>query len=385
MADPESNPAEPRRPVSTFELFFDLVFVFSLTRVTDLILERPDAGGVLRGVLILALLWWAWGAYAWLTNAVDTGSAAARGVVLAAMGAMLVVAVAVPQASERNALPFALGYLVVRVLHIVLFAVAGGANRAAILRLAPGNLIASVLLLIGVFAPTTVQLVLWGAAVVVDYGTPIVTGVAGFNVHAGHFFERHSLFIIIALGESVVAVGTGVLVTDATVTPLLATAILLAVAAIGGLWWAYFDWEAAISERELVRATGAKRARLARDMFSYLHLPLVAGVVFIAVGLEGVMGHPEEHLHGVHAIGLGGGAALFLFGLGAVSGRRGHRPRLDHLLAGVACLILIPVSLVLPGVVALALLVVVLAVIAVMDRRHGRVAAASMTASATAV
>jgi low temperature requirement protein LtrA len=372
MAEPVDSHTEPRRPVSTFELFFDLVFVFSLTRVTALILERPDAAGVLRGVLVLALLWWAWGAYAWLTNAVDTSSAASRGVILAAMGAMLVVAAAVPQASERDALAFALGYFVVRLLHLVLFAVAGGANRAAILRLAPGNLAASVLLIVGVFVPTPIQLALWGLAVVIDYGTPIVTGVAGFNVHAGHFFERHSLFMIIALGESVVAVGTGVLHGDAAITPLLATAVLLAVAAIGGLWWAYFDREAAISERALARAVGPRRAYLARDMFSYLHLPLVAGVVFIAVGLESVMSHPLEHLHGVYAAGLGGGAALFLFGLTAVSGRRRHRPRLDHLLGGAVCLCLIPLSIVLPGVVALVLLVLVLAVVAVVDRSHGR-------------
>jgi low temperature requirement protein LtrA len=387
MTEPEANVTEARRPVSTFELFFDLVFVFSLTRVTALILEHPDAAGVLRGVLVLAMLWWAWGAYAWLTNAVDTNSAAARGVVLAAMGAMLVVAVAVPQASEGNALPFALGYFVVRVLHLVLFAVAGGANRAAILRLAPGNLAASVLLIIGVFVPTQVQLILWCLAVVIDYGTPIVTGVAGFNVNAGHFFERHSLFMIIALGESVVAVGSGVLRTESTITPLLAAAILLAVAAIGGLWWAYFDWEAALSERELSRALGAQRAHLARDMFSYLHLPLVAGVVFIAVGLENVVSHPLAHMHGVYAAGLGGGAALFLFGLSAISGRRGQRPRVDHLIGGVVCLCLIPGSVVLPGVIALGLLVAVLAVVAVIDRHHGRTGyrPATRTSDATTV
>ncbi|GAB1644500.1 low temperature requirement protein A [Krasilnikovia sp. MM14-A1259] len=372
MAEPDSPRAEPRRPVSSFELFFDLVFVFSLTRVTDLILHDPHAGGVLRGMLVLALLWWAWGAYAWLTNAVGTDSAAARVVVLAAMGAMLVVAVAVPLASAENALPFALAYLVVRVLHLVLYAVAGGANRAAILRLAPGNLAASMLLIIGVYVPSSIQLVLWALAVVIDYGTPIVTGVGGFTVHAGHFFERHSLFMIIALGESVVAVGAGVLGAGATVTPLLAAAIMLAVAAIGGLWWAYFDWEAALSERQLAHSIGAKRAHLARDMFSYLHLPLVAGVVFIAVGLESVMIHPLQHMHGVYAFGLGGGAALFLSGLSAISVRRGHRPRRDHLVTALACLCLIPLSSHVPAVAALALLVAILLVIAVIDHHHGR-------------
>ncbi|WP_199516051.1 low temperature requirement protein A [Nucisporomicrobium flavum] len=372
MADSPDGGTEPRRPVSTFELFFDLVFVFSLTRVTALILEHPDAAGVLRGMLVLALLWWAWGAYAWLTNAVGTDGTGARGVVLAAMGAMLVVAVAVPQASGSDALAFALGYFVVRVLHIVLYAVAGGANRAAILKLAPGNLVASLLLIAGVFLPDTVQIVLWGVAVLIDYGTPVLTGVGGFTVHAGHFFERHALFIIIALGESVVAVGTGVLHTGSRITPPAAAAILLAVAAIGGLWWTYFDREAPITEHALARATGARRAHLARDVFSYLHLPLVAGVVLVAVGLESIMSHPADHLHGVYAAGLGGGAALFLLGLAAISLRRGDRPRPVHLAAAVASLCLIPVSFALPGTVTLLLLVAVLAVVAVLDRGRGR-------------
>jgi low temperature requirement protein LtrA len=121
----------------------------------------------------------------------------------------------------------------------------------------------------------------------------------------------------------------------------------------------------------LARAVGPRRAHLARD-FSYLHLPLVAGVVFIAVGLESVMSHPLEHMHGVYAVALGGGAALFLFGLSAVSGCRGHRPRLDHLIGGVVCLCLIPASIALPGVVALVLLVLVLVVVAVVDRSRGR-------------
>jgi low temperature requirement protein LtrA len=365
------------RSVSHFELFFDLVFVFSLTRVTALIFEEPTAFGVLRGLLVLALLWWAWGAYAWLTNAVDTNGAAARVVVLAAMGTMLVVAVAVPQASGRDALAFALGYLVVRVLHLVLYAVAGGANRAAILRLAPGNLFASVLLIVGVFLPIGIQVALWGLAVLVDYGTPLITGVGGFAVQAGHFFERHALFMIIALGESVVAVGVGVLHGNAAITPLMAVAVVLALGTVGGMWWAYFDWEAGLNLRELYRAQGAIRAHLARDLFSYLHLPLVIGVVFVAVGLEGVMQHPLDPLHGIHQISLGGGAALFLIGLGAVRARRGHRARLDHLLGGAVCLGLIPLATLLPAIVALVILLLVLMVIALVDRTRRDEPAAS--------
>ena len=192
MSEAEITSAEPARRVTMFELFFDLVFVFAVTRVTSLVLEHPTAPAWARsagaGAAVVG-----WGAYAWLTNAVDTNSTSSRGVILAAMGAMLIVAIAAPQASGINALPFALCYFAVRALHLVLFAVAGGSqNRAAILRLAPGNLAASVLLIVGVFLPSSVQIGLWVAAVVIDYGTPLVTGVGGFTVHAAHFVERHS-------------------------------------------------------------------------------------------------------------------------------------------------------------------------------------------------
>ncbi|MEU8261570.1 low temperature requirement protein A [Micromonospora sp. NPDC048999] len=372
MTEAHLTDAEPPKPVSPFELFFDLVFVFSLTRVTSLVLGHPDVAGVGRGLLVLALLWWAWGAYAWLTNAVNIDTASSRAVILGAMAAMLIVAVAVPQASGRNALPFALGYFVVRLLHLVLFSVAGGANRAAILRLAPGNLAASVLLIIGVFTPTAVQMGLWALAVMIDYGTPLITGVGGFTVHAGHFFERHTLFMIIALGESVIAIGAGVLHSSASITPIVAGSIVLALAAISGLWWSYFDWEAGVTERVLSSSMGPRRAHLARDLFSYLHLPLVAGVVFAAVGVESVTSHPMDPLHGVHALGLGGGVGIFLLGLSAVCGRRGHRPRVDHLIGGLLSLATIPASTVLPGLLTLAFLVVILLFIAFVDRAHGR-------------
>jgi low temperature requirement protein LtrA len=358
--------------VSPFELFFDLVFVFSLTRVTALVIEHPTPAGVVRGLLVLALLWWAWGAFAWLTNAVATTTVAARVVVLAAMGAMLVVAVAVPQASGSDAVPFALGYLAVRILHVVLFAVAGGANRAAVLRLAPGNLAASAALVVGAFTSSDAQLALWVLAVAVDYGTPLITGVGGFTVHAAHFSERHALFMIIALGESVVSVGLGGQHGGGSASVIRAGGILLAVAAIGGLWWAYFDREAELDERALDAAAGPDRSRLARDLFSYLHLPLVTGIVLVAVGLEGAMAHPQEHLHGIHPYGLGGGASLFLLGLAAIAVRRGHRPRLDHLAGGLACLGLIPVAGHVPAVVAVGLLVVLLGVVAVVDRSRIR-------------
>jgi low temperature requirement protein LtrA len=368
MTETGTSTVEAEKKVTPFELFFDLVFVFALTQVTRLVIEHPDVEGAARGLLVLALLWWAWGAYAWLTNAVDTDQPGPRLVILGAMAAMLVVAIAVPQASGINALAFALAYFVVRALHLVLYAVAGGSlNRAAILRLAPGNLAASILLIIGVFVPPAVQLGLWVAAVLVDYGTPLITGVGGFTVHAAHFLERHHLFYIIALGETVVAIGVGVLQAQ-TITPIVAVAIVLSLAAIGGLWWTYFDWEAQLTAQILSDAAGSRRAHLARDMYSYLHMPLVTGVVFMAVGLEEVATHPGDPLHGLFQITLSGGAALFLLSLGGVRGRRGHRQRVDHLIGALVCLALIPVAGLIPALATLGALVLVLGAVAVVDR-----------------
>jgi low temperature requirement protein LtrA len=359
---------EPEKKVTPFELFFDLVFVFALTQVTALLIEDSTAVGVLRGVLVLAMLWWAWGSYAWLTNAIEADRPNARLVILTSMASMLVVAIAVPHASGDDALPFALGYFVVRLLHIVLYAVAGGSlNRAAILRIAPGNLTASTLLVIGVFMPSNVQLGLWIAAVLVDYGWPLITGVGGFRVAAAHFYERHHLFVIIALGESLVAFGVGVLGAEA-LTGWVVAAIVLSMAAIGGLWWTYFDWEAELTAEVLTEAVDARRAHLARDLFSYLHAPLVLGVVFIAVGLEYVGGHPTDPLEGLYQVSLTGGAALFLFSLGAVRSRRGHRQRIDHIVGALACLGLIPVAGFIPSLATLGALVVVLLGVALTDR-----------------
>lgn len=368
MRGPTATAGE-HAPSSPFELFFDLVFVFAITRVTSLVIEHPTPEGVGRGLLVLALLWWAWGAYTWLMNAVGTERAGARVVILAAMGAMLIVGIAVPEAAGANALAFALAYLVVRALHVVLYAVASGAaNRAAILRLAPGNLAASALLVVGVFTPGAVQLSLWTAAVLIDYGTPVVTGVAGFAVRAGHFLHRHHHVVLIGLGETTVAIGLGVLHSGGRITPGLTASVVLALGAIAGVWWAYFHREVDRTWRVFTATTGAARARMARDLFSYLHLPLFVGIVFLAVGLEAVMADPAATLHGVDALGLGGGVAVFLLGLTAVRARRGDPPLWAHVAGAVVCVLLVPLSCALPGLASLAVLVGVLLAVAGADR-----------------
>jgi low temperature requirement protein LtrA len=339
----ETAIAEPR--VSPLELFFDLVFVFGFTQVTGAISHDHTAAGLAQAVLVFAVLWWAWGAYAWLTNAVPTGDTLPRIVVLGATAAMLVTALAVPTAWDDGGVAFALGYLVVMILHAVLFAVAAEnpeTTRAAIMRLAPTNIGAALLLLAAAAADGALQGALWVAAVALTYAGPYLTGVAGFSVHPGHLAERHGLIVIIALGESVVAIGAGG--DEIAVDWGLAGAALVAMALIVGLWWAYFDQEAGAEEAALVAAEGPARARMARDVYSYLHIPLVLGVVFAAVGLHDVLIHPGDPLDPVFAACFAGGVALYLGGLAAIRVRRGTRPGVPCLAALAVALLMIPVG-----------------------------------------
>jgi low temperature requirement protein LtrA len=320
--------------VSPLELFFDLVFVFAFTQITGTLTDEHTAAGVGKAVLVFAVLWWAWGAYAWLTNAVRTSETGPRLVILVSTAAMLVTALAVPTAWGDGGLAFALGYLVVMTLHAVLYLQAGEypeTTRGAILRLAPSNIAAALVLVAAGLVDGTARTVLWVLAVVVTYLGPYVTGVAGFTVRPAHLAERHGLIVIIALGESVVAIGAGG--DDITVDWGLAGAALVVMALIVGLWWAYFDHEAEADEAALTAAEGVARARLARDVYSYLHIPLVLGVVFAAVGIHEVLVHPGERLDPVFAGAFAAGVVLYLGGLAAIRVRRGTRPGLPILVA----------------------------------------------------
>jgi hypothetical protein len=199
--------------VTPLELFFDLVFVFALTQVTVFLTAHLTWIGMLQGVALLAALWWAWVGYSWLTNAVPAEEAIpARLVILTAMAAMLVASLAVPDAFGECGVIFGVAFFVVHLLQVLLYALATGREpetRQAILRLAPGFLAAPALLIVAGFLDGFVQGALLAVALAIDYGVAFVRGVSGFRVHAGHFVERHGLIIIIALGESIVAIGVG--------------------------------------------------------------------------------------------------------------------------------------------------------------------------------
>jgi low temperature requirement protein LtrA len=364
--------AESDARVSTLELFFDLVFVFGVTQITGTVTQAPTGASLGRGVAVFLILWWAWGAYAWLTNTVPTDETLPRLVVLAAMAAMLVTALAVPHAWGDGGVALALGFLAVMVLHGALFLLAAenpAESRPAILRLAVTNLGAALLLVGAALADGRAQTLLWVAAIALCYAGPYLTGVAGFTVHPGHFVERHGLIVLIALGESVVAIGAA---GDVTVDWGLAGTALVVMALIVGLWWSYFDHDADDGERALVAVDGHDRARLARDVYSYLHILLVLGVVYTAVGIHEALVRPGEPLDPVFAGAYAGGVVLFAAGLAAIRLRLGGRPHPARLAAALVALAVIPLAAHVDAIVTTAVLAAITLAVALGDRPRAR-------------
>jgi low temperature requirement protein LtrA len=310
MSDP---PVDRGQRVTPLELFFDLVVVFAITQVTGFLSGDPTGGGLLRGMLLLGALWWAWAAYAWLTNTLNPEEGAVRLVVFGAIGAMLIVSLAVPKAFGTGGLVFGVAYFIVRALHLVLYAIAGWGDRdliRAVARVVPPATIGPGLLVVAGFLDGAPQLAMWGAALAVDYLGVLVGHMRGWRVSPEHFVERHGLVVIIALGESIVAIGVG-----AAGLPLdagLIVAALLGIAVVAAIWWSYFDWVVFVAQARLTEATGAARAALARDLYSYLHLPMVAGIVLFALGLKTTLADVEGSLPPIPALGLCGGVALYL-------------------------------------------------------------------------
>jgi low temperature requirement protein LtrA len=354
------------------ELFFDLVFVFAFTQVTGFLSDHLTWTGVLQGAALLAAMWWAWVCYSWLTNAVPAEEAiSARLVILSAMAAMLIVSLAVPDAFGDSGVLFGIAYFVVRLLHVVLYALATGRTpetRRAVLRLAPGLLGGPALLIVAGFLDGLTQGVVWAVALAIDYGVALVRGVGGFHVQAGHFVERHGLIIIIALGESIVAIGAAGLKLDAGIVLATFFAVMLSAA----LWWAYFDYVVLAAERRLVSAQGRERARLARDSYSYLHLTLVAGIIFVALGFKKTLAHVEDPLEMIPAVALCGGAALYLLGHNAFRLRDTGTVSLARFVVAALSCALIPVAMSAPALVTLAILAVLLAALAAFETVRSR-------------
>src|SRR5436190_5872005 len=347
--------------VTPLELFFDLVFVLALTQCTALMAATPTWEGLAQGLLVLGVLWWSWVGYAWLTSVVDPEEGAVRLVIFAAMAAFLVCALCVPQAFGHLGLLFACAYGVVRWAQIALFVLASRDDpqlRRSVASLAVGTAIGVGLLVAASFTNGVLQGGIWALALGLDMAGPYLFGSEGWKLVPGHFAERHGLIIIIALGESIVAIGVG---ATAGIDAGVVAAAVLGIALAGGLWWLYFDVVALVAQRRLSKATaGRERNEIARDSFSYLHFPMIAGVVLVALGLKKTLAHVEDPLKLVPAVALLGGTGLYLLAHVAFRWRNVHRLSVQRLAAAALLLALVPAAVELPALATLGLVAAVL-------------------------
>jgi low temperature requirement protein LtrA len=347
--------------VTPLELFFDLVFVLALTQCTTLIARTPTWEGMLKGLLVLGMLWWSWGGYAWLTSVVDPEEGTVRLAMFVAMAAFLVCALCVPGAFGAEALLFACAYAAVRAAHIVLFLLASREDaglRHSVIGLAGSTAIAAGLLFVAAFTSGAVQLGLWGLALLLDTGGPFLFGVEGWKLVPGHFAERHGAIVIIALGESIVAIGIG---SRAVIGTGIVIAAVLGVVIAAALWWAYFDVDAIVAARRLAKApAGRERNEIARDSYSYLHFPMVAGIALIAVGMKLTIEHVDDPLKLVPAAALLGGTAMYLLAHVAFRLRNMHTLSRQRLLCSFVLLALLPAGAALPAIATLGILAALL-------------------------
>ncbi|MGW5366259.1 low temperature requirement protein A [Actinopolymorpha pittospori] len=305
---------EPTIHVSTLELFFDLVFVFTLTQLTDVLVHHLDAVGVTRVLLMLGVIWWMYGGYAWLTNAVAPSSNARRTLLLIGMAGFLVMALAIPEAFGASGWAFGVGYMVVNLVHTGLFFRADNRGSALAMRsLAPLNFASALLVLIGGFAPEPFRYVLWAAALALQIVTPYLHRLGWHSIMAGHFVERHGLVVMIAIGESIVAIGVGF-----AGLPIDAGAVAVAVLGLAlafSLWWAYFAGDDERAEHALdAILQPLRKARVAMRGWGYAHYPMILGVIVLAAGVKKAVGHAVEPLALQPAVALSAGIALFFLG-----------------------------------------------------------------------
>jgi len=363
--------------VTTLELFFDLVFVFALTQITALMAHDLTWYGVVRGILLTGLLWWSWIGFSWLCNLVKADEGSVRGVLLLAMGAMFMIALAIPEAFHDlpGGLPgpvvIACAYFAFRALHLVLFWLIADGDpvlRRTLLRFAPSMLGATALLLVASQYHGTTQTLLWAAALAVDYGGTYLIDARGWRFRSPvHFAERHGLIVIIALGESIVAIGVGV--TDLPISWPIIIASLLGLGVAAALWWIYFDATVHYGEHALAAEPAETRPKLARDAYTFLHFPMMTGIVLLALGLKKVLeyvGDTEHHhlddpLKGIGLFALYGGVVIYLLGHVGFKWRTMHKVGVSRLITAGLAVVAVPLLAKVPALGQLGVLAALLA------------------------
>jgi low temperature requirement protein LtrA len=347
---------ETGRPVAPLELFFDLVFVFGFTQVTTLLSHEPTWTGLGRGLLIVSALWWAWASYAWLTNTIDPDAGPVLGSMLVATGAMFVAALAVPEAFGDEGVVFGVSFLIVNAMQATLYALGAHGDRdlvGAILRVVPWSLGGAALILVAGFTDGWLRGALWIVALAAGFVGPGFIDLHGWRVQPAHFVERHGLIVIIAIGEALVAIGIGA--RGARLDAAMIVAALLGLIVAMSFWLAYFDYFTIRVRQLLSNRTGEDRVALARDVYTYLHLPMIVGIVLFAFAMKSTLAHLHDELGTIEALALCGGPALFLSAHVGVRFRVSRTLRSGRLVAAIACAALIPVAMSVPAIVALAL------------------------------
>ncbi|WP_247827743.1 low temperature requirement protein A [Arthrobacter antioxidans] len=363
--------------VTTFELFFDLVFVFAFTQVTGFMAHEHSFPGVLQGMIILGLLWWSWVAFSWLGNQTHVDEGIMRLGLSVVMVAMFIAALAIPEAFDdlegglSGPLVLALAYFVVRLMHLALYLYAAVGDKPLqrqVLKLSGAMFSGCALLIVGAVIGGTAQTWFWLAGLVVDIAlTYLVSGGDWRLPSAAHWTERHGLVVILALGESIVAIGVGASREPVSVPILLGAVFGIALSVC--LWWLHFDVTAIAAEHRFAALRGHERISAAVDAYSYLHLPLVAGIILSAFGVEDVLAHvyDTEDFGLLGSFALFGGAALFLLGSSAFWRRMSGSWKKLRLVGAAVLLLLIPVAAPLAPLAALALASVMTAVLVVAE------------------
>ncbi len=356
--------AEEEKRTEFIELFFDLVFVFAFTQVTALLLEDTSVAGFGRAALVFMLVWWAWSAYAWLTDAIDVENIPTRLFIFGAMLATFFMALALPNAYGDEAAWFVAAYFVVRILQITLYLWGlrdDPEHRAAVLGLAPWFFGSPIIALVGGFVDDPARTVLWISSISIDVVGALLANrrASGFQVKTVHFAERYALIVIIALGESIVAIGLAAEGLTENWTYAFAVGVSFAGAAVA--WWAYFDFFQIAAEHTLGHANEHERGPLARDIYTFLHYPIVLGIVFFAVAAKKTVSSPTEPLAAGGRVALGVGLALFLLGFVLIRLRAIRRIAWERIAGAVAILVLVLVLGDMDALVLLALSVAVLA------------------------
>jgi len=293
--------------VTSLELFFDLVFVFTLTQLTALLARSLSWESLLQSFLIFIVLFWMYGGYVWLTNSIPPVTPGRQILLIAGMAAFLICALAIPDTFNDTGLIFGIGYLIVIIVHGFMYVRAVGLNKA---RFVPMNFLSAGTIISAGLADGSAQYLLWLLAIALHVVTSFLGAGLRFELRVSHFTERHGLLLLVALGESIVAIGVGVHVLD--LRSILAAVLGLILTAV--LWWIYFAHDDDAARSTMLARPNSAQLRQALSGYFYAFVPMLFGIILLATGIESSIEHLTSTLDTAHAFTFGGGVGLYLIG-----------------------------------------------------------------------